>query len=279
MPAAVAWWGDSLSVRGSLASGGRSFGRLRLIGVGVLIALVSLVAVRKLDPFFFRLKVRTVEAAFGVEETRLQVDGLIVRNEQIVRAPAPGRVTLLVGEGRRVRRGDVVVEVTPAADGDSPSERQADVDRRLNRARAAFAQMSASERENPAFGYTERQLYFYQGDVLVRLGQTVEAEVILEQALHKYQKEDLLDQTLIRFDKALCRLLEGDVEGALDLGIDAIEQIEKEFRTELLLRPAYDLIKKIQTKYGELPKLPSFRELLAERALDTTETGLAVRPT
>jgi len=151
--------------------------------------------------------------------------------------------------------------------------------RALDRARAAFAQMSASERENPAFGYTERQLYFYQGDVLVRLGQTVEAEVILEQALHKYQKEDLLDQTLIRFDKALCRLLEGDVEGALDLGIDAIEQIEKEFRTELLLRPAYDLIKKIQTKYGELPKLKSFRELLAERAIDTTETGLAVRPT
>ncbi|MEU8193545.1 XRE family transcriptional regulator [Microbispora amethystogenes] len=136
--------------------------------------------------------------------------------------------------------------------------------RALHRARAAFSQMNASDREDPAFGYTERQLYFYQGDVLVRLGQTVEADVILEKALSHYSDEDLLDQTLIRFDRALCRLIEGDVEAALQLGRAAIELVDKDHRTDLLLKPGYDLEKAVRAKHGDSPELKQFREMLAE---------------
>ncbi|GGO00163.1 hypothetical protein GCM10010116_00220 [Microbispora rosea subsp. aerata] len=134
--------------------------------------------------------------------------------------------------------------------------------RALHRARAAFQQMSDSDREDPAFGYTERQLYFYQGDVLVKLGQTVEADVILQQALDKYTDEDLLDQTLIRFDRAMCRLIEGDVDAALKLGWEAIEMVDKDYRTDLLLKPAYDLAKAIRIKYGDSPRLREFCEML-----------------
>ncbi|MCC5577858.1 helix-turn-helix transcriptional regulator [Microtetraspora sp. AC03309] len=145
--------------------------------------------------------------------------------------------------------------------------------RALTRARSAFAQMSSNDQEDPAFGYTERQLYFYQGDVLVKLGQTLEADLILEQALGKYSGEDLLDQTLIRFDRAQCRLIEGEVEEALDMGRSAIEAIEREYRTELVMRPAYDLLKAVQAKYGESPALASFRECLLPAQLDMSEVA------
>ncbi|MEU8177685.1 XRE family transcriptional regulator [Microbispora hainanensis] len=140
--------------------------------------------------------------------------------------------------------------------------------RALHRARAAFQQMNDSDREDPAFGYTERQLYFYQGDVLVKLGQTVEADVILQQALDKYTDEDLLDQTLIRFDRAMCRLIDGDVDAALKLGEEAIELVDKDYRTDLLLRPAYDLVKEIRAKHGDSARLQAFCELLKESRVE-----------
>jgi tetratricopeptide (TPR) repeat protein len=136
--------------------------------------------------------------------------------------------------------------------------------RALSRARAAFAQMSTDAQEDAAFGYTERQLYFYQGDVLVKLGQTLEADVILEQALGKYSGEDLLDQTLIRFDRAQCRFIEGDVEAALKMGRQALEVIAEEYRTDLIMRPAYDLIKAVQGKHGDLPALMDFRDAVEQ---------------
>jgi tetratricopeptide (TPR) repeat protein len=145
--------------------------------------------------------------------------------------------------------------------------------RALSRARAAFAQMSSGDREDAAFGYTERQLYFYQGDVLVKLGQTLEADVILEQALGKYSGEDLLDQTLIRFDRAQCRFIEGDVEEALRMGQQAIELIEQEYRTELIMRPAYELLKAVQAKHGETPALQSYRDSLIPASVDTSDPG------
>lgn len=132
--------------------------------------------------------------------------------------------------------------------------------RALSRARAAFAQMSSSDQEDAAFGYTERQLYFYQGDVLVKLGQTLEADVILEQALGKYSGEDLLDQTLIRFDRAQCRFIEGEVDEALNMGEQAIALVEDQC-SELILRPAVELMKQARAKGGgETAAYKSFRD-------------------
>lgn len=147
--------------------------------------------------------------------------------------------------------------------------------RALHRARAAFQQMNATDQEDPAFGYTERQLYFYQGDVLVKLGQTVEADVVLEQALAKYSDEDLLDQTLIRFDRALCRLIEGDLDAALKLGQEAIEMVGDEYLTDLMLKPAYDLEKTARSKYGDSPQLKAFREMIRQSSPVVVPPGLA----
>src|SRR5690606_5644948 len=105
-----------------------------------------------------------------------------------------------------------VVEARALAMLSGPDSRKEVVDqakRALARARNAFSHIKGQDREDMAFGYTEKQLYFYQGDVLTKLGQTLEADLILDQALHQYQ-DHILDQTLIRLDQAQCRLIEGE---------------------------------------------------------------------
>ncbi|GAA4593877.1 hypothetical protein GCM10023194_59270 [Planotetraspora phitsanulokensis] len=146
--------------------------------------------------------------------------------------------------------------------------------RALHRARQAFAQMSTDDQEDAAFGYTERQLYFYQGDVLVKLGQTLEADVVLEQALGKYSGEDLLDQTLIRFDRAMCRFIEGDVDEALIMATAAVDAFESDDFPRLAMRPAADLIKAIQAKHGDLPQLQAFRDRLIPTEPSSSASGL-----
>ncbi|GHH66513.1 hypothetical protein GCM10017673_12110 [Streptosporangium violaceochromogenes] len=134
--------------------------------------------------------------------------------------------------------------------------------RALSRARAAFSQMTAADQDDSTFGYTERQLYFHQGDALVRLGQTMEADVILEQALTKYGPSDWLDPTFIRFDRAKCRLLEGDVDEALAIATATITGLGEGCRPDILIQRAYEVAKAVAAKAPDHPDLPAFLEAL-----------------
>ncbi len=144
---------------------------------------------------------------------------------------------------------------------DSKKEVVDQAKRALARARNAFSHMKADAKEDAAFGYTEKQLYFYQGDVLTKLGQTLEAEVVLDQALDKYQ-DHILDQTLIRLDRAQCRLIEGDLGDALHTATEALRLLGPEYRTEFIMRPALALEQAVMARDPNHPKLVEFREQL-----------------
>ncbi|MBN6058004.1 XRE family transcriptional regulator [Nonomuraea sp. RK-328] len=146
---------------------------------------------------------------------------------------------------------------------DSKKEIVDQAKRALARARNAFSHIKGDEREDMAFGYTERQLYFYQGDVLTKLGQTLEAEVVLEQALDKYQ-DHILDQTLIRLDRAQCRLIEGDVTEALQIGTEALKLVGPEYRTEFIMRPALAFEQAVMQRDRNHPGLAGYREQLRQ---------------
>ncbi|WP_442945868.1 XRE family transcriptional regulator [Nonomuraea sp. LPB2021202275-12-8] len=133
--------------------------------------------------------------------------------------------------------------------------------RALARARNAFSHMKANDQEDVAFGYTEKQLYFYQGDVLTKLGQTLEAEVVLDQALDKYQ-DHIFDQTLIRLDRAQCRLIEGDLDDALQSATEALRMLGPEYRTDFIMRPALALEQAVMARDAKHPKLPAYQEQL-----------------
>ncbi|MEU7002446.1 XRE family transcriptional regulator [Nonomuraea sp. NPDC046570] len=134
--------------------------------------------------------------------------------------------------------------------------------RALAKARSAFLHMKADEQEDMAFGYTEKQLYFYQGDVLTKLGQTLEADMVLEQALEKYS-DHILDQTLIRLDRAQCKLLEGDGEEAAKLAAKALDMLAVGYRTEFVMRPAYQLERDlVKAGYTTGPNVQALRNQL-----------------
>ncbi|SDG31022.1 hypothetical protein SAMN05421505_103134 [Sinosporangium album] len=138
--------------------------------------------------------------------------------------------------------------------------------RALSRARAAFTQMSADEQEDPTFGYTEKQLYFHQGDALVKLGDTIEADLSLQRALSKYDSSEWLDPALIQFDRAKCKLIEDEVEEALTIAKAAVDSLRTEYRTDIVMRRAYDLMKQIETRAAgahELEQFQEFRDSLA----------------
>ncbi|WP_283137838.1 XRE family transcriptional regulator [Rhizohabitans arisaemae] len=138
--------------------------------------------------------------------------------------------------------------------------------RALSRARAAYAQMTPSEKDDSAFGYTERQLYFHQGDALVKLGQAMEADFLLEQALAKYGPHEWLDRTLIGFDRAKCKILEGDVDEALELGQRTVESLAYEYRTDIVMRRAHELAKSAELGgKASSSRLRSYKESLKEQ--------------
>ncbi|MFC4123189.1 XRE family transcriptional regulator [Nonomuraea zeae] len=144
---------------------------------------------------------------------------------------------------------------------DSKKEVVDQAKRALARARNAFSHMKSEEQEDLAFGYTERQLYFYQGDVLTKLGQTIEAEVVLDQALGKYE-DHILDQTLIRLDQAQCRLIDGDVSEAVKIGADALAMVGDEYLTDFIVRPALALEQAIVAADASVPGLDRYRAAL-----------------
>ncbi|MEV0616936.1 XRE family transcriptional regulator [Nonomuraea sp. NPDC050404] len=148
--------------------------------------------------------------------------------------------------------------------GESKKEIVDQAKRALARARNAFSHMRPEDKEDLAFGYTEKQLYFYQGDVLTKLGETIEAEVILDRALLKYE-DHILDQTLIRFDQAQCKLIDGDVKEALSIGTKALELVGDEYLTDLIVRPAVQLEKNIMAVDANHPLLPAYQAALHRR--------------
>ncbi|GIH94069.1 hypothetical protein Psi01_46990 [Planobispora siamensis] len=144
--------------------------------------------------------------------------------------------------------------------------------RALSRARAAFSQMPAVDQDDAAFGYTERQLYFHQGDALVRLGQAMEADLILEQALTKYGPSDWLDPTLIKLDRAKCKVIEGDLQEALRIARVTVEGLGEGCRPDILMQRAYEVAKAVESKDPNHPELRAYLDAL--HAAPATEAAM-----
>lgn len=116
----------------------REFWRLKLLGGILLAAVLFWYVTGKLDRALFRLGVRTAAAVYGTVETRYEGKAVFLRRESVVLAPAPGRVTLLVGEGRHVRTGDVIVEVNDAPEIGRSARELEEINRRLAQTGTAF---------------------------------------------------------------------------------------------------------------------------------------------
>jgi tetratricopeptide (TPR) repeat protein len=135
--------------------------------------------------------------------------------------------------------------------------------RALARGRAVFDQLSTTDRSDLAFGFTERQLSFYEGDTLTNLGDHRHGDEMLSHALTLYTAGERLDRTLIRLDRATCRLHAGEPEAALAAAQEAISELPSEHRTDILVHRARQLGAEVVARHGELPAVRTFRSALA----------------
>jgi tetratricopeptide (TPR) repeat protein len=140
----------------------------------------------------------------------------------------------------------------------APSARRA-----LVRSRAVFEQLSKNDAADLAFGFTERQLAFYEGDTYTNLGDPHHAEEGLNHALTLYSSQERIDRTLVRLDRALCRVQLGEPDHALVLGQDAILELPAEHRSDMLMHRGRQLAAAVVQKHGDMPAVREFREVLA----------------
>ncbi|HUK72684.1 MAG TPA: XRE family transcriptional regulator [Streptosporangiaceae bacterium] len=134
--------------------------------------------------------------------------------------------------------------------------------RAITRAHTVFGQLAEDQRADTAFGYTERQLLFHQGEALAALG-APDADHVLADALKAYPATERLDRSLIHFDRAMFRLIRGEVEEALRIGEAAIRDLPADHRPEIVLNRARQLVSAADARTGSGAKAQGLRDQIA----------------
>jgi len=156
----------------------------------------------------------------------------------------------------------------------APSARRA-----LVRGRSVFDQLSKTETSDLAFGFTDRQMAFYEGDTFTNLGDHKHGDEVLSHALTLYSPTDWVDMTLVRLDRASCQLHAGQPEGALRAAQDAIQELPDEHRSDILVHRARQVGAAVNAKVGEIPALKDFYEALSAPSVQSpTKESPAVPP-
>jgi len=132
----------------------------------------------------------------------------------------------------------------------------------LGPAHEALARLPATERGDTAFGYTERQLLFHEGDTLVMLGDHLRAEKSFTWSLDLYAPDEVLDRSLISLGLARCRLEADEPAEALRLGLDTLLAVPREYRSEIMMRTARSLGDTVAVRHGEQSAVREYREAL-----------------
>jgi tetratricopeptide (TPR) repeat protein len=134
--------------------------------------------------------------------------------------------------------------------------------RMLDRAHDTLGDLPEHDRADTAFGFTERQLFFYEGDTLVMLGDFHRAGRAFAQALRRYPAREFLDRTLISLGQARCLLESGEPERALGLSRDALLRRPREQRPPIVVRAAQQLGRAAAARHAGLPAVHEYREAL-----------------
>jgi tetratricopeptide (TPR) repeat protein len=130
----------------------------------------------------------------------------------------------------------------------------------LDRAREMLSELPPADTANTAFGYTERQLFFHEGDALVTLGDYQGATRAFAHALRLYPPAEFLDRALVMFGEARCLAEADEPEQALRLGRDILVSLPRPHRSEIVLHVARGLADSVAARHARLPALRDYRQ-------------------
>ena len=132
----------------------------------------------------------------------------------------------------------------------------------LGRAHEELSRLPAAERADTAFGYTERQFLFHEGDTLIAMRQHQRARKALDGALHLYAPAEMLDRSLITLGMARCLLEADEPEEALRLSASTLAGLPREHRAEIVVHTARSLGESVAGRHGNGPAVREYREAL-----------------
>lgn len=135
--------------------------------------------------------------------------------------------------------------------------------RALVRGRAVFEQLTKNDTSDLVFGFTDRQMSFYEGDTYTNLGDHAKGEEVLRHALTLYSPTEIIDRTLVKLDRSGCALHAGEPERAATMAKDAIMSLDPEHRSDILMHRARQLAATVVQQHGEIPEVRDLREALA----------------
>jgi hypothetical protein len=132
----------------------------------------------------------------------------------------------------------------------------------LGQAHEALARLPATDRGDTAFGYTERQLLFHEGDIRVMLGDHRGAERAFMRSLDLYAQGEILDRSLIALGLARCRLEADEPGEALRLSRETVLSVPRAYRSEIMVRIARSLGESVAARHGDVRAVRDYREAL-----------------
>jgi hypothetical protein len=132
----------------------------------------------------------------------------------------------------------------------------------LGQAHDMLGRLTNAERADTAFGYTERQLLFHEGDTRVMLGDHRAAERAFTWSLDLYPASEILDRSLIGLGLARCRLEADEPAEALRLSRDTVLAVPPEHRSGIMVRTALSLADTVAARYGDERAVREYREAL-----------------
>ncbi len=122
-----------------------------------------------------------------------------------------------------------------------------------------------------AFGYTEAQFRFHEGNAYTRLREVRPALRAQERALELCPPGDYTDWAMIRLDRAGCLAQAGDAPGAVAYATETIAGLSGDQRQGIIALRGRELVRALPVRYRQAVAVREFGELLAPAAGELKE--------
>jgi transcriptional regulator with XRE-family HTH domain len=132
----------------------------------------------------------------------------------------------------------------------------------LRRAESLFGTVDEVT-DNSAYAFTAGQLHFYRSHALTTLGESRAAWQAQDDAIAAFGPGERLDPTLVRLDRALCMVHDGDITQGADYASTVLQQLPAAYRPVIVLRRAQSIADAIPTARRSTPMVRALHEVLA----------------
>jgi transcriptional regulator with XRE-family HTH domain len=117
--------------------------------------------------------------------------------------------------------------------------------------------------DNTAYAFTAGQLHFYRSHALTTLGESRAAWQAQDDAISAFGPGEHLDPALVRLDRALCMVHNGDIVQGADYAATVLQQLPAVHRPAIVWRRAQAVAYAIPAARRSTPRVRALHEVLA----------------